>query len=44
MLLSLPQEKAQGRSAHYKLTSTVMLWLQVTAGVIVVYDLWCALV
>ena len=23
------QEKAQGRSAHYKLTSTVMLWLQV---------------
>ena len=22
------QEKAQGRSAHYKLTSTVMLWLQ----------------
>ena len=26
---SLPvQEKAQGRNAHYKLTSTVMLWLQ----------------
>ncbi len=24
------QEKAQGRSAHYKLTSTVMLWLQVS--------------
>lgn len=24
------QEKAQGRSAHYKLTSTVMLWLQTT--------------
>ena len=23
-------EKAQGRSAHYKLTSTVMLWLQVS--------------
>lgn len=23
-----PQEKAQGRNAHYKLTSTVMLWLQ----------------
>jgi len=22
------QEKAQGRNAHYKLTSTVMLWLQ----------------
>ena len=26
--LSLTQEKAQGRNAHYKLTSTVMLWLQ----------------
>ena len=26
--LSPPQEKAQGRNAHYKLTSTVMLWLQ----------------
>lgn len=23
------QEKAQGKNAHYKLTSTVMLWLQV---------------
>ena len=22
------QEKAQGRNAHYKLTSTAMLWLQ----------------
>ena len=26
------QEKAQGRSAHYKLTSTVMLWLQTNKG------------
>ena len=25
---NVPQEKAQGRNAHYKLTSTVMLWLQ----------------
>lgn len=24
----LPQEKSSGRTAHYKLTSTVMLWLQ----------------
>ena len=24
------QEKSSGRSAHYKLTSTVMLWLQTT--------------
>ena len=24
------QEKASGRNAHYKLTSTVMLWLQVS--------------
>lgn len=23
-----PQEKSSGRTAHYKLTSTVMLWLQ----------------
>ncbi len=28
LLLSSLQEKAQGRNAHYKLTSTVMLWLQ----------------
>ena len=28
LLSSLTQEKAQGRNAHYKLTSTVMLWLQ----------------
>ena len=27
-LPNVPQEKAQGRNAHYKLTSTVMLWLQ----------------
>lgn len=25
---SSPQEKSSGRTAHYKLTSTVMLWLQ----------------
>lgn len=24
----VPQEKSSGRTAHYKLTSTVMLWLQ----------------
>lgn len=24
------QEKSSGRTAHYKLTSTVMLWLQTT--------------
>lgn len=24
----IPQEKSSGRTAHYKLTSTVMLWLQ----------------
>lgn len=28
--LSASQEKSSGRTAHYKLTSTVMLWLQTT--------------
>lgn len=27
-LYLVPQEKSSGRTAHYKLTSTVMLWLQ----------------
>lgn len=27
-LCLIPQEKSSGRTAHYKLTSTVMLWLQ----------------
>ena len=28
MMISHEQEKSSGRSAHYKLTSTAMLWLQ----------------
>lgn len=30
IVLFCEQEKSSGRTAHYKLTSTVMLWLQTT--------------
>lgn len=30
LFVVLLQEKSSGRTAHYKLTSTVMLWLQTT--------------